>query len=79
MSSSLLNKLISKDLVRGLPKMKFAENKICEACVKGKQIRSSFKPKNQVTSSRTLELLHMDVWTLKGSKQKWQELHFGDC
>ena len=38
-SSSLLNKLISKDLVRGLPKMKFAENKICEACVKGKQIR----------------------------------------
>ena len=60
-SSSLLNKLISKDLVRGLPKMKFAENKICEACVKGKQIRSSFKPKNQVTSSRTLELLHMDL------------------
>ena len=45
-NSSLLNKLISKDLVRGLPKLKFAENKICEACVKGKQIRSSFKPKN---------------------------------
>ncbi|XP_069149659.1 uncharacterized protein [Solanum lycopersicum] len=60
-SSSLLNKLISKDLVRGLPKLKFAENKICEACVKGKQIRSSFKPKKQVTSSRTLELLHMDL------------------
>ena len=55
-SSSLLNKLISKDLVRGLPKLKFAENKICEACVKGKQIRSSFKPKKQVT-----ELLHMDL------------------
>ena len=60
-SSSLLNKLISKDLVRGLPKLKFAENKICEVCVKGKQIRSSFKPKKQVTSSRTLELLHMDL------------------
>ncbi|XP_069145684.1 uncharacterized protein [Solanum lycopersicum] len=60
-SSSLLNKLISKDLVRGLPKLKFAENKICEACVKGKQIGSSFKPKKQVTSSRTLELLHMDL------------------
>ena len=59
--SSLLNKLISKDLVRGLPKLKFAENKICEVCVKGKQIRSSFKPKKQVTSSRTLELLHMDL------------------
>ncbi|XP_069154328.1 sporulation-specific protein 15-like [Solanum lycopersicum] len=60
-SSSLLNKLISKDLVRGLPKLEFAENKICEACVKGKQIRSSFKPKKQVNSSRTLELLHMDL------------------
>ena len=60
-SSSLFNKLISKDLVRGLPKLKFAENKVCEACVKGKQIRSSFKPKNKVTSSRTLELLHMDL------------------
>ena len=34
MSSSLLNKLISKDLVLGLPKLKFCENKICEACVK---------------------------------------------
>ncbi|XP_069150821.1 uncharacterized protein [Solanum lycopersicum] len=60
-SSSLLSKLISKDLVRGLPKLKFAENKICEAYVKGKQIRSSFKPKKQVTSSRVLELLHMDL------------------
>ena len=37
--SSLLNKLISKDLVLGLPKLKFGEKKICEACVKGKQIR----------------------------------------
>ena len=60
-SSSLLNKLISKDLVLGLPKLKFWESKICEACVKGKQIRSSFKSKKQVTSSRVLELLHMDL------------------
>ena len=61
-SSSLLNKLTSKDLVLGLPKLKFCENKICEACVKGKQIRSSFKPKKQVTSSRLLELIHMDLY-----------------
>lgn len=61
MSSSLLNKLISKDVVRGLPKLKFAENKICEVCVNVKQIRSSFKPKKEVTSSRILELLHMDL------------------
>ncbi|KAH0751737.1 hypothetical protein KY285_004885 [Solanum tuberosum] len=58
-SSSLLNKLVSRDLVRGLPKLKFSEDKVCDACVKGKQIRSSFKPKKQVSSSRALELIHM--------------------
>ena len=36
-SSSLLNKLISKDLVLGLPKLKFCESKIYEAVVKGQK------------------------------------------
>ena len=36
-SSSLLNKLISKDLVLSLSKLKFCECKICEDCVKGKK------------------------------------------
>lgn len=36
MSSSLLNKVVSKDLVCGISKLKFAENKICDTCVKGK-------------------------------------------
>ena len=61
MSSSLLNKLVSRDLVLGLPKLKFSESKVCEACVKGKKITSSFKSRKQVRSSRTLELLHMDL------------------
>ena len=60
-SSSLLNKLVSKDLVLGLPKLQFCESKICEACVKGKQIRTSFKSNKIVTSSRVLEMLHMDL------------------
>ena len=33
-----LNKLISKDLVVGLTKLKFEKDHICEACQKGKQI-----------------------------------------
>ena len=49
--SSLLNKLISKDMVLGFQMLMFCENKICEACVKGKQIISSFKSKKQVTLS----------------------------
>ena len=38
-----LNKLISKDLLIGLPKLKFEKNRLCDACQKGKQVRVSFK------------------------------------
>ena len=40
-----LNKLKSKDLVSGLPSIKFQDNRLCDACVKGKQIRSSLNQK----------------------------------
>jgi len=43
-----LNRIASKDLVIGLPKLKFERNKLCEACQKGKQTKSSFKPINVV-------------------------------
>ncbi|XP_075082760.1 uncharacterized protein LOC142166898 [Nicotiana tabacum] len=35
-SFSLLNKLVKKDLVRGLPKPRFKDHKVCNACVRGK-------------------------------------------
>ncbi|KAH0769725.1 hypothetical protein KY290_013706 [Solanum tuberosum] len=60
-SASLLNKLVAGDLVRGLPKLKFSNDKICDACAKWKQTRSSFKTKKGVTTTRPLELLHMDL------------------
>jgi len=44
-----LNKLISKDLVIGLPKLKFEKDHICETCQKGKQVKNSFKIKNVVS------------------------------
>jgi len=31
-----LNKLISKDLVIGLPKLRFEKDRLCDACQKGK-------------------------------------------
>ena len=49
-----LNKLISKDLVIGLPKLKFEKDHICETFQKGKQVKNSFKLKNIVLSSRPL-------------------------
>lgn len=36
MSSSLLNKLVSKDLVHRIPKIKISKDKICDACSKEK-------------------------------------------
>ncbi|XP_070032745.1 uncharacterized protein [Nicotiana tomentosiformis] len=60
-SFTLLKKLVRKDLVRGLPKSNFKNHKVCDASVKGKQVRSSFKPKREVSTSKSLNLLHMDL------------------
>ena len=57
----MLNKLVSKDLVVGLPSIKCNDDKVCDACVKGKQTRISFKSKKYVSISRPLELLHVDL------------------
>jgi len=57
-----LNKLVSNELVHGLPKLKFEKKDVCEACQKGKQTRKSFNLKNCVSTSKPLELLHMDLF-----------------
>jgi len=57
-----LNKLKSKDLVSGLPYIKFQDNKFCDACVKGIQIRSSFNSKDIVSTKNPLDVLHMDLF-----------------
>ena len=56
-----INKLISKDLVRGLPTKSFRDNQVCGTWIQGKQVRSSFKPKSTVSTTKPLELLHMDL------------------
>ena len=60
-SFSLLNKLVSKDLVIGLPTIKINDGKVCDACAKGKQVKNSFKSKRFVSTSKPLELLHIDL------------------
>ena len=37
-------------------------NHVCKACQLGKYTRTSFKPKNVVTTTRPLELLHIDLF-----------------
>jgi len=58
-SLSLLEKLVSKDLVVRLPFIKYNDYKVRNACVKGKQVRTSFKSKKYVSTFRPLELLQI--------------------
>ena len=61
-SMKTLSKLGKNNLVIGLPKLKFDKDKICDACQFGKQGRNSFKLKNLVSTSKPLELLHVDLF-----------------
>ena len=49
------------NLVDGLPKIKFIQHEICDACVRGKQTRSIFKPKHVISTSKPFDLVHMDL------------------
>ncbi|KAH9650254.1 hypothetical protein KPL70_026300 [Citrus sinensis] len=61
-SMDLISKISKDDLVKGLPKIGFQKDKICEACQFGKQIKTSFKNKNHISTSKPLELLHIDLF-----------------
>ena len=60
-SLHLLNKLHKKELVRGLPTIKPDVMTHCPECIQAKQVRTSFPVKKDVTTSKPLELLHMDL------------------
>ncbi|GKB33525.1 retrovirus-related pol polyprotein from transposon TNT 1-94 [Tanacetum coccineum] len=68
----LIQSLASKELVRNLHKLKFDQH-FCDACKIGKQAHASRKAKNIVSTTRCLELLHMDlfgpsvVWSYGGN------------
>ena len=57
-----MNELVGKDLVRGIPQVKFSKDGLCDACQKGKQIKASFKKKLESTIEEPLQLLHMDLF-----------------
>nr|GEY29157.1 retrotransposon protein [Tanacetum cinerariifolium] len=57
----LIQSLACKELVRNLPKLKFDQH-FCDACKIEKQAHVSHKAKNIVSTTRCLELLHMDLF-----------------
>ncbi|GJX33891.1 retrovirus-related pol polyprotein from transposon TNT 1-94 [Tanacetum coccineum] len=56
-----LNDLARKDLVRGLPRLKFEKDHLCSACQLGKSRKATHKPKMINTITEVLHTLHMDL------------------
>jgi len=58
----LMNKLSKLQLVKGLSNIDYHSDALCGACQKGKIVKSFFKSKDIVLTSRPLELLHIDLF-----------------
>ncbi|GJR50395.1 retrovirus-related pol polyprotein from transposon TNT 1-94 [Tanacetum coccineum] len=56
-----INLLSKKDVVIGLPKLKYVKDQLCSSCEVSKAKRSSFKSKTIPSSKGRLNLLHMDL------------------
>nr|GFC74759.1 ribonuclease H-like domain-containing protein [Tanacetum cinerariifolium] len=69
-----INDLSRKDLVRGLPRLKFENDHLCSACQLGKSKKHTHKPKAENSNLEVLNTLHMDlcgpmqVQTINGKK-----------
>ena len=56
-----INELTRKDLVRGMPRLKYEKDHLCSACQLGKSKKHSHKPKTVNTIMEVLHTLHMDL------------------
>nr|GEW21243.1 hypothetical protein [Tanacetum cinerariifolium] len=56
-----INDLSRKDLVRGLPRLKFEKDPLCLACQLGKCKKHTHKPKAKNTIMEVLHTLHIDL------------------
>jgi transposase InsO family protein len=57
-----LAKLQKGEHILGLTNVTFEKDRLCSACQAGKQVGAPHPPKNILTSSRPLKLLHMDLF-----------------
>lgn len=56
-----MKKVLSKEAVRGIPKLKIDEGRICGECQIRKPTKMSHKKLQHLTTSKVSELLHMDL------------------
>nr|GEX00518.1 hypothetical protein [Tanacetum cinerariifolium] len=71
---SAINELVRKDIVRGLPRLKFEKDHLCFACQLGKSKKHTHSPKTKSTNLEVLNTLHMNLYrpmkvqTINGKK-----------
>jgi len=68
----LTSKLSKLQLVRGLLDIDYHSDALYDAFQKGKIVKSSFKTKDIVSTSRPLELHHIFIWTNKHYIYLWK-------
>ncbi|KAI3499670.1 hypothetical protein L1887_35474 [Cichorium endivia] len=56
-----MNQLVTEEMVRGLPLLRFDNENLCAACTFGKQKKKPHKTITDSSITRPLELLHMDL------------------
>ena len=56
-----MKRIISIEVVRGIPKLKIEKGKVCGDCQIGKKTKMSHQKIQHLTTSKVLELLHMDL------------------
>ncbi|GKB13018.1 retrovirus-related pol polyprotein from transposon TNT 1-94 [Tanacetum coccineum] len=69
-----INDLARKDLVRGLPRLKFEKDHLCSACQLGKSKKHTHKPKIENTNLEVLNTLHMDLCIFLLPKRQFPRL-----
>ncbi|GKB94794.1 integrase, catalytic region, zinc finger, CCHC-type containing protein [Tanacetum coccineum] len=69
-----INMLSKKNIINGLPKLKYVKEHLCSSYEMGKAKRSNFKKKIAPSSKGQLHLLHMDLCGPMRSKDQTSEI-----
>ena len=56
-----MHQQVSKDLVKGLLALDSKQSPSSDACIRCKQVRSSFITKKMISTARPYEILHIDL------------------
>nr|GEX00280.1 hypothetical protein [Tanacetum cinerariifolium] len=75
----VLLEIFRKDVMIGLPKLKYVKDQLCSSCELSRAKRSSFKSKAVPSLKGRLNLLHMDLCGPMRVARKWEEIYSSNC